>query len=95
MCPGWSFQSLPLGTIYDTSLDDYIQWINAKVFLSNRSPPQLIWIKQFSILPYRNAVQEVQTFVKMADICCYGVRYAKCEWGVSSTTTFTDKCIEI
>jgi len=27
-------------------------------------------------------VQEPQTFVKMADICCYGVQYGKCEWGV-------------
>jgi len=34
---------------------------------------------------YRNAVQEAQTFVKMADICCYGVRYGKCEWGVCLT----------
>jgi len=74
MCPGWSFQSPLLGTIYDTSLDNYIQWINANLFLSNRSPPQLIWIKQCLILPYRNTVQEAQTFVKMADICCYGVR---------------------
>jgi len=24
---------------------------------------------------------EAQTFVKMADICCYGVRCGKCEWG--------------
>jgi len=48
-------------------------------FFSNRSPPQLIWIKQCLNLPYRNTVQEAQTFVKMADICCYG----KCEWGVS------------
>jgi len=30
MFPGWSFQSLLLGTIYDTSLDNYIQWVNAK-----------------------------------------------------------------
>jgi len=79
MCPGWSFQSLLLGTIYDTSLDNYIPWVNAKVFLSNRRPPKLIWIKQCLILPYRNAVQEAQTFVKMADICCYGLRYGKCE----------------
>jgi len=33
-----------------------------------------------SVWSYRNAVQEAQTFVKMADICCYGVRYGKCEW---------------
>jgi len=79
MCPGWSFQSPLLETIYDTSLDNYIQWINAKVFLSNRNPPQLICIKQCLILPYRNTIQEAQTFVKMADICCYGVRYSKCE----------------
>jgi len=46
-----------------------------QIFLSNRSPPQLIWIKQCLILLHRNAVQEAQTFVKMADICCYGVRY--------------------
>jgi len=51
-----------------------------KFFLSNRSSPQLIWIKECLILPYRNAAQEAQTFVKMADICCYGVRYGKCEW---------------
>jgi len=70
MCPGWSFQSPLLGTIYGTSLDNYIQWISAIYFLSNRSSPQLIWIKQCLILPYRNAVQEAQTFLKMANICC-------------------------
>jgi len=39
-----------------------------------------------SVWSYRTAtpyMQEAQTFVKMADICCYGVRYGKCEWGVS------------
>jgi len=48
--------------------------LTQKNFLSIRSPPQLIWIKQCLILPYRNAVQEAQTFIKMADICCYGVQ---------------------
>jgi len=81
MCPGWSFQSLLLGTIYDTSLDNYIQWVNKKVFLSNRSPPQHFLIKQFLILMYRCAVQEAPTLVKIANICCCGLRYGNCEWG--------------
>jgi len=32
VCPGWSFQSPLLDTIYDTSLDNYIQWVDAKIF---------------------------------------------------------------
>jgi len=78
MRPSWSSQSPILGTIYDTSLDIYIQQVDANVFLSNRSPSQLFLIKQCSILTYHNAVQEAWTFVKVADILRYAYDAAKC-----------------
>jgi len=68
MCPGRSFQGPLLGTIYCTSLDNYIQWVNAKVFLSNRKLLQHAWIKQYLILTYSKAIQEGQKFLKVADI---------------------------
>jgi len=66
-----------LGTIYDSSLDPYIKRLDVNVFLSNRSPSQLHLIKQCLILTYRNAVREAQTFIKMAEICYYSLRYGK------------------
>jgi len=64
MRPSWSFQSPLLGTIYDTKLDIYIQWVDENIFLFKERLTQLFLIKQCLILTYRNSVQEAGTFVK-------------------------------
>jgi len=83
VCPSWSFRSRLLGTIYDTLYPIIFNEFYAKAFLSNRSPPQLVWIKQSLVLTFRNAVQEAQIFLKVAEICSYVVRYSRCEWGLT------------